>query len=68
MEKTFIEWTEKNPLIFMSTSSVAVGISKISIKLFREMLVLYESATYNWLNYKYFILKCSKIYPYPVLM
>lgn len=63
MEKTFIECTEKNHLIFMSTSSVAVGISKISIKLFREMLVLNESATYNWLNYKYFMLKCSKNLP-----
>ncbi|KOP77729.1 hypothetical protein AMS59_13850 [Lysinibacillus sp. FJAT-14745] len=60
IEKTIIECTEENPL---STSSVAVGISKISINLFREMLVLYESANYNWSNYRYFILKCSENLP-----
>jgi len=60
IEKTIIECTEENHL---STSSVAVGITKISINLFREMLVLYESANYNWLNYKYFISKCSGNFP-----
>ncbi|MGY3189332.1 phosphotransferase [Lysinibacillus sp. TE18511] len=71
-EETFSECTEGNRLIFNFRDNQQmnfllidkIGISKISIPLFQEMLKLYESNENNSLNYENFMLKCNNIWTF----
>ncbi|WP_217580469.1 phosphotransferase [Lysinibacillus sp. GbtcB16] len=70
-EETFVEYTEKNRLINISKnirqlnalSSKIMGISRISIGLFRGMLEKCNTIGDYLLNYEYLMLKCSELYP-----
>ncbi|MGE7944158.1 phosphotransferase [Lysinibacillus xylanilyticus] len=71
-EETFDECMESNRFIFNSRDNPQmnylsidkIGISKISIPLFQEMLKVYESIENDSLNYENLMLKCSNVWTF----